>query len=188
MVGQLYNSRSSGTKLFRKNDVEFGWKSIIDIYYHDIDNAKQNRSLSVPGLKKDFIVRDSWTRLNVTPSKIMQQQNMINALKIHKSNDKSAVMVSEYLSALNLIFERGILSDSFIRGMDSETLKNINDGQKFFTDWKAEILKNNKSYKFADAKQKSFLAWQTFDLQLIMVCGFNLFCKDFFKSMVLNLL
>ena len=50
----------------------FGWTAIEDMYKHELDTIKANVLVRVPGLKESHIVRDSWTRLNVKPAKIMQ--------------------------------------------------------------------------------------------------------------------
>lgn len=38
----------------------------------DMKRAKNGQTRKVPKLKYSYIVRDSWTRLNVLPAKIMQ--------------------------------------------------------------------------------------------------------------------
>ena len=43
------------------------------------------------------------------------------------------VRIHSYLEACNKIFENGFLSHKRIFDMDSEVLKSINDGYKFFT-------------------------------------------------------
>ena len=37
-----------------------------------MDRARKNRMLRVPELKYQYVFRDSWTRLNVRPAKVMQ--------------------------------------------------------------------------------------------------------------------
>ena len=72
MIAALYSSRADGTKDFRINGVNFGWKSIVNVYESDLYRAQHGISRRVPGLKYAHVVRDSWTRLNVLPAKIMQ--------------------------------------------------------------------------------------------------------------------
>ena len=40
-----------------------------------------------------------------------------------------------YLEACHLLFERDFLSHDRIHSLDSEILKNINTGYKYFSDW-----------------------------------------------------
>lgn len=73
MVAALYSSRDSGTKDF-VNDcgVHFGWGTVEDVFRADLVCAKNGQSRRVPKLKYSYIFRDAWTRLNVSPAKIMQ--------------------------------------------------------------------------------------------------------------------
>ena len=72
MIAALYSSQDNGTKHFRQKGVYFGWDTIVRVYNGDLFRAKQGVSRCVPGLKYSHVVRDSWTRLNVLPAKIMQ--------------------------------------------------------------------------------------------------------------------
>ena len=72
MIAALYSSRTGGTKEFKRKGSTFGWFSIESVYRSDLYRAKNGISRRVPGLKYSHIVRDSWTRLNVLPAKIMQ--------------------------------------------------------------------------------------------------------------------
>ena len=54
------------------NGVHFGWDTVEDVYQIDLMKAKNGQTRRVPKLKYSYIVRDSWTRLNVLPAKIMQ--------------------------------------------------------------------------------------------------------------------
>ena len=38
----------------------------------EVERMKKNELVQVPGLRENFVYRDSWTRLNVKPAKIMQ--------------------------------------------------------------------------------------------------------------------
>lgn len=72
MIAALYSSRDGGIKDFRRKDVHFGWDTIVRVYNGDLFRAKQGVSRRVRGLRYSYVVRDSWTRLNVLPAKIMQ--------------------------------------------------------------------------------------------------------------------
>ena len=73
MVAALYSSRENGAKDFvSASGVHFGWETVEDVYRTDIMRARNGKSRRVPKLKYSYIVRDSWTRLNVLPAKIMQ--------------------------------------------------------------------------------------------------------------------
>ena len=72
MISQLHKSRVGGTKDFCKEDVKFGWKAIEDMFSREVKRMKNGNRVWVPGLKSNFVYRDSWTRLNVRPAKIMQ--------------------------------------------------------------------------------------------------------------------
>ncbi len=72
MIAALYSSRNDGTKEFSKDGSRFGWSSIEAVYRSDICRAKGGISRRVPGVKFSHIARDSWTRLNVLPAKIMK--------------------------------------------------------------------------------------------------------------------
>ena len=51
--------------------VEFGW-SAIEMLYERECNRVEGKTRMVPRLKEVHVIRDSWTKLNVTPAKIMQ--------------------------------------------------------------------------------------------------------------------
>lgn len=72
MIAALYSSRIGGSKNFQRSGKSFGWNTIESVYKSDLSRAKVNISRRVPGLKYCHVVRDSWTRLNVLPAKIMQ--------------------------------------------------------------------------------------------------------------------
>jgi hypothetical protein len=72
MIAALYSSRDDATKEFRHGDVRFGWRTIVSVYNGELFRAKQGVSGRVPGLRYSHVVRDSLTRLNVLPAKIMQ--------------------------------------------------------------------------------------------------------------------
>lgn len=83
MVAALYSSRIDGTKDFCKNKTTFGWSTVESVYKSDLYRAKHGVSRRVPGLKYAHIVRDSWTRLNVLPAKIMQVIKLMMILYLY---------------------------------------------------------------------------------------------------------
>ncbi len=75
MVSALFQSRSperGGTRDFQIGKVHFGWSVLEDLYSRETGRIQSGQCSRVPKLKKSHIVRDSWTRLNVQPSKVMQ--------------------------------------------------------------------------------------------------------------------
>ena len=74
MINALFSSKAGGTKLFKRGQdhCTFGWQSIIQLYKRDVARAKQQLTRMVPRLKEVHCVRDAWTKLNVSPAKIMQ--------------------------------------------------------------------------------------------------------------------
>jgi len=72
MIAALYSSRPSGSKSFLMNGTKFGWETVQAVFKDEMQRAEEGRSRKVPGLKYAFVYRDSWTRLNVRPAKIMQ--------------------------------------------------------------------------------------------------------------------
>lgn len=75
MIAALHSSREEGAKDFMHRDSHFGWDTIVGVYQADLYRAKQGTTRRVPALRYAYIVRDSWTRLNVLPAKIMQVTN-----------------------------------------------------------------------------------------------------------------
>jgi hypothetical protein len=188
MIAQLYASRPRGTKSFEKDNVQFGWSAIQSVYQWNLEQAQLGNPLPVPGLKLAYIVRDSWTRLNVRPAKIMQQQSMIAALKIladrtsNAGSKASIQMTVNFLEACNNLFESGILSNEVVKQQDTTILGNMKKGLHFFETWLTNLLSDNQEYNPNDSKQKLFLAWQTWDLMRITVYGFLGFCEEFFEK------
>ena len=74
MINALFSSKSAGTKLFKRGKEHccFGWETIIDLYKREVCRAKQQLTRMVPRLKEVHCLRDAWTKLNVSPAKIMQ--------------------------------------------------------------------------------------------------------------------
>ena len=75
MVSALFQSRpkaSGGTRGFQKGGISFGWESLKELYSREIQRMEHGQLTLVPKLKESYILRDSWTRLNVLPSKVTQ--------------------------------------------------------------------------------------------------------------------
>ena len=74
MINALFSSKDKGTKQFQrgKGSVLFGWKTITDLYKRDLDRVSNGQARMVPRLREAHCLRDSWTKLNVLPAKIMQ--------------------------------------------------------------------------------------------------------------------
>lgn len=77
MVNALFSSKQGGTKEFVLDDVPFGWSPIISMYKRECQRVSNGLTRMVPRLKEVYVIRDSWTKLNVTPAKIMQVCNYI---------------------------------------------------------------------------------------------------------------
>ena len=86
MINALFSSKVGGTKQFKQvNGVEFGWKTITDQYKRELIRVSKNQARMVPRLREAYCLRDSWTKLNVLPAKIMQVLKLIyNNLKYVK--------------------------------------------------------------------------------------------------------
>ena len=67
----MVSPREGGAKDFAKADTNFGLKTIEDMFTREVERMKNSNRVRVPGLKSNFIYRDSWTRLNVRQAKIM---------------------------------------------------------------------------------------------------------------------
>ena len=72
MISTLHHSQTGGTRHLKLEGIEFGWSVIVDMFTREMDRRKCNDRELVPRMKEGFIVRDSWTKLSVEPSKIMQ--------------------------------------------------------------------------------------------------------------------
>ena len=73
MINALFSSQSGGTKSFcDKDKTNFGWKVILDLYSRECSRRDSGGARMVPKLRESFVLRDSWTKLNVMPAKIMQ--------------------------------------------------------------------------------------------------------------------
>ena len=72
MVSALFSSRPNGTRDFSKDGVCFGWLTITEMWERDLKRTASGKLSSLPGMQQRYITRDSWTKLNVKPAKIMQ--------------------------------------------------------------------------------------------------------------------
>ena len=83
MINALFSSKSDGTKLFKRGaqHCSFGWDTIIALYKREVNRAKQQLTRMVPRLKEVHCVRGAWTKLNVSPAKIMQVEKLIELNK-----------------------------------------------------------------------------------------------------------
>ena len=75
MISALFQSRPEargGARDFLKDDTNFGWTVLEDLYARELQRMQSGQATRVPKLKESYIQRDSWTRLNVMPSKVMQ--------------------------------------------------------------------------------------------------------------------
>ena len=60
-----------GSKEFQLEGIISGWQSIIDLYQRKC-RRNSGAARMVPKLREVHVLRDSWTKLNVHPAKIMQ--------------------------------------------------------------------------------------------------------------------
>ena len=82
-----------------------------------------------------------------------------------------------YLEACHYLFERGFLCHERIRSVNSEVLKNINKGYRYFSGWLTDLLEQGIEYHLflnviscflidpqfphTSNTQKEFLSWQS---------------------------
>lgn len=185
MVSALFQCRPQergGTRAFSIGGQEFGWKVIADMYHRDLARIRAGQCSRIPKLKESHIIRDSWTRLNVLPSKVMQQDEVIAELKEYaesKPAPQDAASVKQtilYLSALNNLFERSLLGQKVrVFNAEGSTIQRMEKAFQFFASW-AEKQQTNKEDK------KSFLAWQTWDLLRVMWFGFKGLTREFLSD------
>ena len=85
MVAALHSSKPDGSKHFRRNGTNFGWETIVSMWERDLartDPKNGGLLTQLPGMRESYIHRDSWTRLNVKPAKIMQVIMHISKLHV----------------------------------------------------------------------------------------------------------
>ncbi|XP_074649518.1 uncharacterized protein LOC141904930 [Tubulanus polymorphus] len=195
-INQLWASQTGGTKNFM-NGVEFGWDEIKSMWNRETQRRDDNHIRMVPGLIKSYIERDSWTKLNVKPAKIMQQPQVLVELYSYANPDNSPIPLESehvmatrsFLVACSQLFEEGLLKsrkpndmtrNSQIHDMESPIILNISEGYKYVRDW-CEYLHHEfaDEFQMISPSQKKFISWQTYDLLRVMVFGFIGFCKDY---------
>ncbi|XP_065177045.1 uncharacterized protein LOC135806751 [Sycon ciliatum] len=183
MVNALSSSSRGGAKAFvTQEGVPFGWQTIIDMYQRECAKMRAGEPRDVPHLRKNFVYRDSWTKLNVLPAKIMQQEKVLTELAVHCLShpaDVANVQASrQYLLACSKLFEEGTLSHVPVRSPTCTPLQSIKSGYAFFESWLNGLLLD-PAFTASSPKQTSFLSWQTWDLLRIMCFGFVEFCEDY---------
>ncbi|XP_065067938.1 uncharacterized protein LOC135693396 [Rhopilema esculentum] len=170
-----------------KGGCKFGWNTIIEMWQRECTRVETGIMRKVPKLLPSFIECDAWTKLNVAPAKIMQQDNVLTDLYDHanpqdvaeKPKDfEATVLVRNYLLACNKIFERGVLSNSKITSSDLTIVNNIEDGYQFFEEW-WEKLNAGGDFQPQSSAERRFISWQTWDLLRILVYGFTGLVKRF---------
>lgn len=72
MINALFSSKDGGTKEFTMRNTTFGWKAISDMWKRECSRVSNGLTRMIPKLKEIHIIRDPWTKPNVTPAKIMQ--------------------------------------------------------------------------------------------------------------------
>lgn len=76
MINALHSSRDGGTKKLTLDGNQFGWKAIVNMYERECQRVGHGNARMVPKLREVHIIRDSWTKLNVSPAKIMQVRSI----------------------------------------------------------------------------------------------------------------
>ena len=75
MINALHSSKESGTKAFIHKGSLFGWIDIYKMWMRECNRREKGIPRMVAKLRETRIIRDSWTKLNVSPAKIMQVCN-----------------------------------------------------------------------------------------------------------------
>jgi len=155
----FFSSKRGGTKHFKrgKDHSIFGWDVIIALYQREVGRAKQQMTRMIPRLKEvTHVVRDAWTKLNVSPAIILylelhndlQQEQVLGGLYWNVHQDPADADVTEetwqYLQAYHKLFEIGFLSHDKVTSIDSPILQSIEDGYKYFTSWLSTLLEEGK--------------------------------------------
>ena len=76
MINALHSSWAGGTKNFTLDGQDFGWQTIVDMFEWECQRVRDGNAQMIPKLREAHIIWDSWIKLNVTPTKIMQVRNM----------------------------------------------------------------------------------------------------------------
>ena len=72
LISALYHSGDGQTKHFFKEGSFLGWKTLVQLWERERSRAENVQMSVIPLMKASYIYRDSWTRLSVTPAKILQ--------------------------------------------------------------------------------------------------------------------
>ena len=112
MVNGLHSSRQDGTKTFcTPQGFSFGWQAIFDLYEQERFRQEIGQPRDVSRLRANYVWRDTWTKLNVYPAKIMQQDHVLTELNGYCSKPVTPPDVANlhatlaYLTACSKIFE-----------------------------------------------------------------------------------
>ena len=131
LINALYSSRPGGTKAFVRDSIPIGWKLIIEMYERECQRQRGGVPRDIPKLRKNYIWHDPWTKLNVFPAKIMQQDKVLTELATHclsltSDAELDAVEATrQYLLACNSLFEPGTLSHAHVKTSSSQPLDDI---------------------------------------------------------------
>jgi len=82
--------------------------------------------------------------------------------------------------------EQGLLSRWWIKNKESPVLVNIRKGMSFFEEWCASHEETVYTDNSKKARQRKFLAWQTWDPLRLVVNGFPMFCNWSFDNVSAN--
>ena len=85
MIAALDHSRmdGSGSSKFLLYGVAFGWEVIQGMLQRELRRKLENKLPRIPKLRENYVHRDSWTRLNVAPAKIMQVRLVYMYMKVN---------------------------------------------------------------------------------------------------------
>lgn len=148
-----------------------------------MDRLRNGQITRVPKLKESHVCRDSWTRLNVLPSKVMQvsytsilfvhvlmymylqQDEVMSELLEHANMDpppedgREALATESYLRALNNMFERTLLGKKTrIFQSDGTGMQRLEKGFSYFQQWADELVESGEFESGVDSRK--FIAWQ----------------------------
>jgi len=73
LCNPLNSFQNGGARKFKTSTgIQFGWQAIVDMYKRECQRHENGVARMIPRLREIHIIRDSWTKLNVTPAKITQ--------------------------------------------------------------------------------------------------------------------
>ena len=96
-----------------------------------------------------------------------------------RTNDTSLSLTVQYLEWCNKLFEQGLLSHDKIKADDLHVLNVMEQGFYFLMGWCDDALL--RGIDIATNDQKSFLAWQTWDLMRVTFYGFMEFTRSYLE-------